>query len=73
MNQDNSISLDSYVDLVEETNKFEENEALFGAQMGLFSEVGSLISLLKKKLLNGSSNNESDPCRQIRTTKLGRF
>jgi len=60
MNQDNSISLDSYVDLVEETNKFEENEALFGAQMGLFSEVGSLISLLKKKLLNGSSNNESN-------------
>lgn len=60
MNQDNSISLDSYVDLVEETNNFEENEALFGAQMGLFSEVGSLISLLKKKLLSSSLGNESN-------------
>lgn len=59
MNNSDRVYLSSYVDLVEETDKFEPEKALFGAQMGLFSEVGSLISLLKKKLLNSSLNNES--------------
>lgn len=60
MNKSDRVYLSSYVDLVKETNKFEPNKALFGAQMGLFSEVGSLISLLKKRLLNSSLNNESN-------------
>ena len=59
MNKSDRVYLSSYVDLVKETNKFEPQKALFGAQMGLFSEVGSLISLLKKNLLNSSLNNES--------------
>lgn len=46
--------------LVEETNKFAADKMLFGAQMGLFSEVGSLVSLLKKKLLSSASNDHSD-------------
>lgn len=56
----NNISLSSYVKLVKETNKFTSDKALFGAQMGLFSEVGSLVSLLKKKLLNNDSNDHSN-------------
>ena len=60
MTRVNSISLSSYVKLVEETNKFTSDKALFGAQMGLFSEVGSLVSLLKKKLLNNDSNDHSN-------------
>ena len=56
----NSISLSSYVKLVKETNKFTSDKALFGAQMGLFSEVGSLVSLLKKKLLNNDSSDHSN-------------
>lgn len=59
MTKANSISLISYIELVKETNKFTSDKALFGAQMGLFSEVGSLVSLLKKKLLNNDSNDHS--------------
>lgn len=60
MTKANSISLTSYIKLVKETNKFTSDKALFGAQMGLFSEVGSLVSLLKKKLLNNDSNDHSN-------------
>lgn len=60
MTKANSISLTSYIELVKETNKFTSDKALFGAQMGLFSEVGSLVSLLKKKLLNNDSNDHSN-------------
>jgi len=56
----NSISLNEYIGLVKETNMFTPDKALFGAQMGLFSEVGSLVSLLKKKLLNNDSNDHSN-------------
>lgn len=60
MNKNHSVSLNSYIKLVEETNKFATDKMLFGAQMGLFSEVGSLVSLLKKKLLNSASTNHSN-------------
>lgn len=60
MTKVNSISLSNYIELVKETNKFTSDKALFGAQMGLFSEVGSLVSLLKKKLLNNDSNDHSN-------------
>ena len=60
MTKANSISLTDYILLVKETNKFTTDKALFGAQMGLFSEVGSLVSLLKKKLLNNDSNDHSN-------------
>ncbi|WP_201582907.1 hypothetical protein [Psychrobacter jeotgali] len=60
MTRVNSISLSNYIELVKETNKFTSDKALFGAQMGLFSEVGSLVSLLKKKLLNNDSNDHSN-------------
>ena len=43
MTRVNSISLSNYIELVKETNKFTSDKALFGAQMGLFSEVGSLV------------------------------
>ncbi|MGP4907167.1 hypothetical protein ACTXGW_13545 [Psychrobacter faecalis] len=60
MTKTNSISLTDYILLVKETNKFTSDKALFGAQMGLFSEVGSLVSLLKKKLLSNDSNDHSN-------------
>lgn len=60
MTKTNSISLTDYILLVKETNKFTTDKALFGAQMGLFSEVGSLVSLLKKKLLNNDANDHSN-------------
>lgn len=60
MIKNHSVSLNKYMKLVEETNKFAADKMLFGAQMGLFSEVGSLVSLLKKKLLNSASNDHSD-------------
>lgn len=60
MTKANSISLTDYILLVKETSKFTTDKALFGAQMGLFSEVGSLVSLLKKKLLNNDSNDHSN-------------
>lgn len=62
MNKDKviySIPLDSYIKLVEITNKFTPDKTLFGAQMGLFSEVGSLVSLLKKRLLDSQSKKLS--------------
>lgn len=55
-----SVSLDSYISLVKKTNKFSPDKTLFGARMGLFSEVGSLVSLLKKKLLDQKSKNNSN-------------
>ncbi|WP_201554087.1 pyrophosphatase [Psychrobacter immobilis] len=60
MIKNHSVSLNKYMKLVEETNKFAADKMLFGAQMGLFSEVGSLVSLLKKKLLSSASNDHSD-------------
>lgn len=60
MNKNHSVSPNSYIKLVEETNKFATDKVLFGAQMGLFSEVGSLVSLLKKKLLNSASTRHSN-------------
>lgn len=54
----NDITLNDYLMLVTKTNKFKPNEAINLAKIGLFGEVGSFLSIYKKRDRGEKSNEE---------------